>query len=147
MDGIITMIYFKQAKIGYQFQHIGESKACKSCKLYKACIKNLKLKAIYEVIEVRNKIHYCPLIDDDVKVVKVKELPIDTYIDSSSAFEGAIITYRGHDCSEENCPHHEKCFDERLVRGRKYKILKIIENKKVQCLKGKALKLVKLKII
>ncbi|MHC1591581.1 MAG: UPF0179 family protein [Candidatus Helarchaeales archaeon] len=147
MEGIITMLYSKLARVGYQFQHLGEPKECSQCKLYFACIKNLKKGSIYEVIEVRQKTHYCALINDTVKVVKVKELPIETYIEAPTAFEGAIITFHPKECSFEECPYREICFDSRLVKNQKYKILEVLGQEKIECQQGLKLRKVKLKPI
>jgi len=117
MHDILTLVSSNLAKVGYQFQHMGEAEKCrKSCSLYKVCIGNLRRGSIYEVIEVRDKVHPCILIDDKVNVVKVKELPIETLIDSRSAFESAIITYRQHKCSEIACSNYNTFFDRNLEK-------------------------------
>lgn len=141
----ITLINSKQAKIGYQFRHVGESKDCKSCSLYNACIKNLSPNNIYEVIEVRNKVHHCPLSDGEVRIVEVRELPIDTLLESSTAFEGANIRMRIPQCSEIDCSFYDKCLDSRLIEGRKYKIVEFLGDTNIKCPNGKLLRQVILK--
>ncbi|NVM02084.1 MAG: UPF0179 family protein [Candidatus Helarchaeota archaeon] len=140
---IVTLIGQKQAKIGYKFTFLKPAnKECEKCKLYTSCIENLKEGQTYEIVEIRNKIHECPVHQDGVQIVEVKEKEKIAFIESKNAFEGAIITFRPPNCKEFTCKSYEKC-NTNLESEKKYKILEVLEAK--SCKMGKKLKSAKLK--
>ena len=144
-EKIITLIGRKQANIGYEFTFLRPpNKECEKCKLYISCISNLKEGETYEIIGIRNKIHRCPVHEDGVQVVEVKEKEKFALLDSKTAFEGATITFHPPNCGEFTCKFFNKC-NTNLMNNNKYKILEIIgvEN----CKLGEKLKLAKLKYV
>ncbi|MHA1297848.1 MAG: UPF0179 family protein [Candidatus Helarchaeota archaeon] len=144
-EKIITLIGKKQAKIGYKFTFLKTpNEECRNCKLYTTCIANLKEGQSYEIIEVRKKVHDCPVHEDGVQIVEVKELPLIALIDSKMGFSGAIITFRSPNCEEYSCKLYEKC-NTLLKNNQKYKILEILGDQ--DCKLGNKLKLAKLKCV
>lgn len=135
---IITLISCENAKKGYKFIFEGKTfKECKSCPLFKVCVENLERGRVYEVVDVRSKKHKCKALNTDLAVVEVKEADIEAAIPTSIAVEGALITYRGVDCSEVSCRNYGLCNPLGLKIGDKCKIIKVYG--KISCPKGKAL--------
>ncbi len=140
---IVTLIGRKQAKIGYKFTFLKPAnKECEKCKLYTSCIENLKEGQTYEIVAIRKKFHECPVHEDGVQIVEVKEKEKIALIESKIAFEGAIITFLTPNCREFTCKSYERC-NTNLESEKKYKIIEVLEEQ--PCKLGKKLKLAKLK--
>lgn len=89
----ITVIGNRLAKAGNTFYFLGEQEECKKCKIRGTCL-NLDAGRKYEVVSVRNStLLNCALHDGGVLAVNVKNAPIEAYIDSKKAVEGAKISF------------------------------------------------------
>lgn len=132
-DTVITFIAKNLAKPGYKFQHMGDSEQCKTCKMYQVCIQPLETERIYEVIEVLENEFECPLHEEQIKVVRVKETDIEVGIPTNITFSGATISFQSQDCTEI-CEFRKFCVPVGLKEGDKVRILDIIQ--KVECSEG-----------
>ena len=56
---VITLVGEGQAIIGFKFVASQPPEVCVSCKLFKVCMSRLATGRNYEVIEVKDKEHYC----------------------------------------------------------------------------------------
>jgi len=139
MRKIITLIGLSQAKIGRTFL-MEYKKKCRTCKLYKVCVGNLRRGMVYKIINVRTKKHFCPVTGEYMKVVEVIELPFDFAISVRQAVEGAIVTFHKK-CSKTDCDNYDICNPIGLKEGEKVKIL-IVKDKKLKCSLNKNLILV-----
>jgi uncharacterized protein (UPF0179 family) len=82
----------------------------------------------YEVIEIKDKQHYCSLYEDKVNVAKVIPSPIEVVIKSQHAIEGATITFAGAECEKKGCTIEKLCKPEGVKKGEKIKIEKVSES-------------------
>ena len=130
---VITFIAKNLAKSGYKFQHMGDSKQCKTCKMYQVCIQPLEAERIYEVIEVLENEFECPLHEEQIKVVRVKETEKKVGIPTNITFSGATTSFQPQDCTEI-CEFRKFCVPVGLKEGDKVRILDIIQ--KVECGEG-----------
>ena len=110
-----------QAIIGFKFVASQPPEVCVSCKLFKVCMSRLATGRNYEVIEVKDKEHYCALYEDNVKVAKVVQAPVELLVKPQMAVEGAIITYETEDCNKK-CPLEKPCRPEWAKNGEKVKV-------------------------
>jgi len=120
---IITLTTLSQASVGKIFS-AGRNEKCRKCRLYKVCIGNLRIGMAYQVIYVRNKKHFCPIIKDYMKVVEVIELPFDLAVSIKQAVNGAIITF-SKKCDKRDCDNFDVCNPPGLRKGDKIRILKV----------------------
>ncbi len=142
---VFTLVGENQAKIGFKFLFNSAAEECNHCDLKPVCIDNLKSNTIYEIIEVRDVSHKCP-IHGTVRVVKVRSAEIEVVIPTRNVFVNAIISYDPVDCLNYQCPYHDFCEPVGLNKGDKVKILKILDNKfKEKCKEKKSVVLVLLK--
>lgn len=125
-DPVITFIAKNLAKSGYKFQHMGDSKQCKTCKMYQVCIQPLEAERIYEVIEVLENEFECPLHEEQIKVVRVKETEKEVGIPTNITFSGATTSFQPQDCTEI-CEFRKFCVPVGLKEGDKVRILDIIQ--------------------
>ncbi|MCQ5341234.1 MAG: UPF0179 family protein [Candidatus Methanomethylicia archaeon] len=123
---IITLL--GNAKKGMKFIAINPPDLCKSCKLFSICLERLVPGRKYEVIEVRDKQHYCQLSNEKINVVKVIEEPIEIALRKQIAIEGAIIKFSWNECNEFKCKLRELCKPLGLNIGDRIKIIKILED-------------------
>ncbi|MFX1518903.1 MAG: UPF0179 family protein [Promethearchaeota archaeon] len=137
-EPVITFIAKNLAKPGYKFQHIGESEKCKVCKIYNVCIQPLEVERIYEVVEVLENEFECPIHEEQIKVVRVRETKKEVGIPSSMTFSGATISFQPQDC-HEICESRKFCVPAGLKEGDKVRIIDTIE--KVKCREGKEISL------
>jgi uncharacterized protein (UPF0179 family) len=133
-EPVITFIAKNLAKPGYKFQHMGESEKCKTCKMYHVCIQPLEVGRVYEVVDVLENEFECPIHEEQIKVVRVKETKKEVGIPSNMTFSGATISFQPQDCLEI-CDFREFCVPAGLKEGDKVRILEVI--KKVECSEGK----------
>jgi uncharacterized protein (UPF0179 family) len=132
-ESVITFIAKNLAKLGYRFQHMGELEKCKTCKMYQVCIQSLEAKRIYEVID--NEFE-CPLHEEQIKVVRVKETEKKVGIPTNMTFSGATMSFQPQDCPEI-CEFRKFCVPVGLKEGDKVRIIDIL--KKVECRQGKGI--------
>ena len=132
-EPVITFIAKNLAKTGFKFQHIGDSDRCKTCKMYQVCIQPLEAERIYEVTEVLENEFECPLHEEQIKVVRVKETEKEVGIPTNITFSGATISFNPQDCTE-TCEFNKFCVPAGLKKGDKVRILDIIQ--KVECGEG-----------
>ncbi|MEM3393760.1 MAG: UPF0179 family protein [Candidatus Methanomethylicia archaeon] len=85
---IITLVNSNVAKNGYKFVFEKPSEICLTCNLRKVCVERLEQGRIYEIIKVRDKKHFCKLLNDFVSVVEVKLSPIEIFVERRIALEG-----------------------------------------------------------
>jgi uncharacterized protein (UPF0179 family) len=140
-EPVITFIAKNLAKPGYkfQFQHMAESEKCKNCKMYQVCIQPLVVERIYEVVEVLENEFECPIHEEQIKVVRVKETKKEVGIPSNMTFSGAIISFQPQDC-HEICEFRKFCVPAGLKDGDKIRIIETIQ--KVECSEGKEISIV-----
>ncbi|MCQ8892377.1 MAG: UPF0179 family protein [Candidatus Methanosuratincola sp.] len=138
---IVTFVGDVQAKVGFRFVASQPPEVCKGCKLFLACMSKLKPGKVYEVVEVKDKEHYCPLYEGSVKVVKVAEAPVEALVKSNLAVEGATVEPLIEDCGKK-CPLKVYCTPEWAEPGKKVKlrICQVIEDVSDKAACGKKLK-------
>ena len=110
-DFAITIVGSKMAKKGLRFTFLGPTKGCMDCKLFRVCMTNLEPNRLYEITEVREVEHKCPIHEGGVKTVVVIEPPQPLVVKSRFAIEGVILTMQPPvvDCSNQNCTHWDQC--------------------------------------
>lgn len=128
MREVFTLVGEALAKKGSRFIAVETPEVCKSCSLFEVCMKNIVVGRAYEVIEVRNRWHYCRLHEGKLIVVKVLELPIEVVLKKQIAMEGAIIKFSPMECNEIKCKLKKYCKPSGLRTGERIKILKILED-------------------
>ncbi|MFP4001785.1 MAG: UPF0179 family protein [Candidatus Natronoplasma sp.] len=138
----VTLIGENLAKKGIKFRFGGCLSKCQDCELKNSCC-GLEKNRWYEVTGVRDKKHQCKVHHGDVKVVEVEQVPIETTANERSVIEGSVITLEDKKCNETECKYYKLCYPPGIEFGEKYNIEKV--EKKIDCKKGKDLKLVKLK--
>jgi len=138
----VTLIGTKLAKVGEEFIFFGASDKCGECKLKNTCT-NLEVDRRYRIEKVREGMrHDCQIHEDGVSVVEIREVPITAAIEAVSAFKNAKIIFNPIDCEESSCELFESCQPAGLRAGDRCTILEVIGNIRVECKKGRGLKLV-----
>lgn len=146
MNGILTLVGVKQAKIGTKFVHNGHAEICESCELYRVCIGNLEPKRVYEIIDIRNIQHPCKIHEEGVRVVEVTYSSIKVSLEAKQAIPGATITYSPIECDSFDCSLIDFCRPGSLFEGDRCIVENLLE--KVEgCKKGKKLRMVTLKLL
>lgn len=128
MKETFTLVGEGLAKKGARFVVTEIPDSCKSCNLFEACMKKVVVGRTYEVVEVRNRWHYCRLHDGKLIVVKVLELPMEVVLRKQIAMEGAILKFSPMECNEARCKLKEYCRPSGLRSGERIKILKVLED-------------------
>lgn len=128
MREMVTMVGEGQASKGFRFVASTPPDVCKSCRLFMVCMGRLVPGRVYEVVEVRDKQHFCELYGEKVRVVKVVEAPIEVLVKSQFSVEGAIISFSYEDCREKGCALKGYCMPEGIKKGTKVKITKVLED-------------------
>ena len=129
------------AKKGYSFKFLGITEECESCDMVRIC-SSLTPGVSYEVLEVREVEHNCP-IQGRVKVVFVREAPIYLSMEKRVALEGAIMEFESIGCSD--CKNSEFCSPEE-VKGRvKIRVEEVI--RPIKCPKSIELVLAKVTVL
>lgn len=138
---IVTFVGDVQAKVGFRFVASQPPEVCRGCKLFLACMSKLKPGKVYEVVELKDKEHYCPLYEGTVKVVKVAEAPVEVLVKSNLAVEGATVEPLIEECGKK-CPLKTYCCPEWVEPGKKVKvkIFQVIEDVSERAVCGKKLK-------
>ncbi len=138
----VTLIGKSLAKEGMKFRFGGCLSKCQSCELKNSCC-GLEKNRWYKVIGVRDKDHQCKVHHGNVKVVEVEQIPIKTTADERSVIEGSVITLEDKECGNVDCEYYKFCYPTGIDFGEKYNIEEV--EKKIDCKKGKDLKLIKVK--
>lgn len=137
----VTFVGDCQARVGFRFVASAPPEVCRQCKLFVACMSRLIPGRIYEVVEVKDKEHFCPLYEGPVRVVKVSEAPFEALVKPQLAVEGAIVEAATEECSKR-CLLSAYCMPEWADHGKKVKIkiLKVGEDVSDKAACGKRLK-------
>ncbi len=138
----VTLIGKSLAKKGMKFSFGGCLSKCQDCELKNSCC-GLEKNRWYEITGVRDKEHKCKVHQEDVKVVEVEQVPIETAAAEKSVIEGSVITLEDKECGFVDCENFNLCYPAGVEFNTKYNIEEIGE--KIDCEKGKDLKLVKIK--
>ncbi len=126
---------------GFQFYFLGLVEDCKRCS-YKGVCGKLKPGALYEVVRVKEREVKCLLVDEEMKVVEVIEVPIEVAVEEEKSL-GTVFTYVPPEECEEECENYILCNLPKILRGRK---LKIVEKVGETVCKKNGKKLVILKV-
>ncbi|MFQ6094835.1 MAG: UPF0179 family protein [Candidatus Bathyarchaeia archaeon] len=130
----ITLVGLNQAKEGFTFIHRGPTPKCGGCEYLHVCVRNLESGRIYKVVGLRDKTLYCPLSEEDMRVVEVVESEIEGAIPSKQAMEGAMILFQPEECDVEDCKNFEFCFPKGLLNGDRCEIVGVTGS--LQCPRG-----------
>ena len=122
----VTLIGEKQAKEGYEFIFRGAVSDCKDCKLKTVCF-SLTEGRTYKVMSVRPIKHQCKLLDTDVNIVEVEEIPTEVGLPDKTAIEGAVFAIEKPSCNNIGCKHYRLCSPVGIKKGTKHKVLKVLE--------------------
>jgi len=134
---IVTLVGEGQASKGFRFIASQPPDVCRSCKIFIACMGRLVPGRAYEVVEVKDKQHYCALYEDKVRVAKVIQSPIELLVKAKYAVEGATVTFTIEDCTERDCLIEKLCRPEGVKKGEKIKIERVLEDVSEMALCGK----------
>ncbi|MEM4204612.1 MAG: UPF0179 family protein [Candidatus Methanomethylicaceae archaeon] len=137
---IVTMVGEAQASKGFKFVASTPPEVCRRCKLFGVCMGKLVPGRVYEVVEVRDKQHYCELYEGKVRVAKVAEAPMEVLVKAQFAVEGAIISFMYDECRERGCTLRGYCMPEGIAKGTKVKMISILEDVSELALCGKNLR-------
>ncbi|GEM_PF-275657 len=122
---IITLIPLAQARKGERF--IARIlRACKRCPNYGFCAQRLRQGFTYEVKQVRDVKHYCPVAKTYMVVAEVAELPAKVALPKKYALVGAVMSLPTLQCNFKKCKYRNLCLPKGIKRGEKVKILKIL---------------------
>ncbi|MFX1475162.1 MAG: UPF0179 family protein [Promethearchaeota archaeon] len=130
---IVTLIGKRIAKTGNIFVFSGQTGECMECALRRVCCEKLEPERVYVVLNVRDKIHDCPLHEDGVQLVDVEEAPVKVAVLSQQLFEGAIFTFQPKDCTQWSCPNIEVCIPTGLNEGDRVHIEEVIQKSGLVC--------------
>ncbi len=138
---IVTFVGDVQAKVGFRFVSSQPPEVCRNCKLFVACMSKLKPGKVYEIVDVKDKEHYCPLYEGKVRVVKVVEAPVEALVKSNLAVEGATVEPLIEECGKK-CVLRAYCRPEWTDPGKRIKlrICQVIEDVSDRAVCGKKLK-------
>lgn len=140
MKEVVTMVGETQASKGFRFVAASPPEVCRRCKLFSVCMERLVPGRVYEVVEVRDKQHYCELYEGKVRVAKVVEAPMELLVKAQFAVEGATISFVYDECRESGCTLRSYCMPKGVERGKKVKIIKVLEDVSELALCGKTLR-------
>lgn len=120
---IVTLIGEGQCTKGFKFIASAPPEVCRQCRLFLACMGKLTPGRAYEVVEIKDKEHYCPLYEGKVRVARVAQSPLEILIKPQHAMEGATMVYSGIECRMKGCPMESVCRPEGVRKGEKVKII------------------------
>ena len=141
------MIGESQAKAGNRFEYLGPIGECKDCKFFKVCHLNLEKGRVYEVVGVRKITQPCPVHEEKVQTVEVKEPEFEILMDRARSLEGVTVSYKRKPCYQFQCPHYEICQPTGLRDTDRLQVIEIMTPKVVDCKEKRTLKHVKVKRI
>ncbi len=119
----ITMVGLKQAREGFTFVMAEPTADCRDCELIGTCM-NLETGRVYTVVKTRNKVFPCRVHEEGVRVVQVKEPPIEAAIEQRAAFPLSVITVKPRMCRTK-CENLALCAPPGLSSEDKCQILEI----------------------
>lgn len=137
----ITMVTEAQARVGAVFKAIINPK-CIKCQFYKVCAGTLRSGGRYEVKAIRRKAHMCPLLNEQMIVVEVEEMPVLLAVESKLAVEGLTFRYRMMRCEHRSCPQRSLCGNAYLTEGERVKVVAV--HGKIACPENRTLSLAEL---
>ncbi|MCD6323488.1 MAG: UPF0179 family protein [Desulfurococcales archaeon] len=123
--GIITLVGYIVARVGYTFLFTGGGPECVNCRLRKVCIDKLRKGHVYRVTKVLGIRNKCP-INGWVITVEVEEVPVRAAIPKRYAVEGMIFKYVKPETSSKGI-----CSPDLLPKEAKVKVVKVYG--KAQC--------------
>ncbi|MFX0102583.1 MAG: UPF0179 family protein [Candidatus Hodarchaeota archaeon] len=137
-DYVVTLAAESSAKVGEEFYHEKVPEECKECELFQICMKNLSNNRFYQIIEVKEDIaHKCPkgLHEEDLRVIKVRECPLEITFPVRKAFEGILLKYHPQPCIEKECKYYEICNPPQstIAQGTPVKVIRILKKLKIEC--------------
>jgi hypothetical protein len=125
---LVTLVGEGQSSKGFKFVASIPPEICKQCKLFLVCMGKLVPGRAYEVVELKDKEHYCALYEGNVRVARVTQSPIEILIKPQHAIEGATIAYVSIPCEIKKCPMDSTCRPEGVKKGEKVKIIGVPED-------------------
>ncbi|MBM5805215.1 MAG: UPF0179 family protein [Candidatus Verstraetearchaeota archaeon] len=134
---VVTLVGEGQASKGFRFVASRPPDVCRSCKIFIVCMGRLVPGRAYEVVEVKDKQHYCALYEDKVRVAKVVQSPIELLVKPQYAVEGATVTFAIEECTEKSCLLENLCRPEGIKRGEKIRIERVLEDVSEMALCGR----------
>ncbi|MCD6157374.1 MAG: UPF0179 family protein [Euryarchaeota archaeon] len=120
----IAIVERSLARKGFKYYHLGLSDKCNECE-YKSVCSRLKEGSLYEVIDIRDKILRCLLIEEEAVVVRVTEIPIEIAIPQKKSF-GTVFTYSSVKC-DPSCQYYRYCVKPRSLEGKKLRIVERVK--------------------
>jgi uncharacterized protein (UPF0179 family) len=142
----LTFVGKSFARKGFRFYYEGRDPQCPpQCKLNATCQANLQPNQVYIVTQVLDKIHACPydLHEEEMVLVKVGIPETIVSMENKEIFEGSIVSYQPIACDVVDCPHHEYCVPELIVKPKDRLFVKERVEKIKDCRVGKSLSKVK----
>lgn len=128
-----TLVSKHVAKVGYRFVFSGHLDECAGCRFRSACLGNLEVGVVYEVVRVYDIVNRCPAVGD-VVTVDVRPAEVEIAVNPRAAVEGIVTTYRHIECRIP-CGYAELCRSPWVTSGSKVKVVSV--GGKVSCGAGK----------
>ena len=136
---VVSLVGETQAKVGTTFIFLGPLSECRDCKRKTVCF-NLEEWTLYEIVSVRDKHHDCNVHEGGVRVVELKNVPIETTIDSKYAIEGSTVSIDKEECLNIGCENYRMCFLLGPKSSKKFRVVKVKGD--VKCPEQRSLKTV-----
>jgi uncharacterized protein (UPF0179 family) len=136
---VVSLVGETQAKVGTTFIFLGPLSECRDCKRKTVCF-NLEEGTLYEIVSVRDKHHDCNVHEGGVRVVELKNVPIETTIDSKYAIEGSTVSIDKEECLNIGCENYRMCFLLGPKSSKKFRVVKVKGD--VKCPEERSLKTV-----
>ncbi|MCX8208725.1 MAG: UPF0179 family protein [Sulfolobales archaeon] len=118
-----TLVNKYVAREGHRFLFSGPLAECSSCRFRGACVGNLEVGVVYEVVKVYRIVNKCPVLGD-VVTVDVEPAKVEVALDSRAAIEGAITTYTHHECRTP-CRYGELCRNPLIKSGSRVRVISV----------------------
>lgn len=136
---VVSLVGETQAKIGTTFIFLGPLSECRDCKRKTVCF-NLEEGTLYEIVSVRDKHHDCNVHEGGVRVVELKNAPIETTIDTKHAIEGSTVSIDKEECLNIGCENYKICFLLGPKSSKKFRVAKVKGD--IKCPEERSLKTV-----
>ena len=138
--GLVTIVGETQARVGNRFYFIGPIPECKECKLRNVCF-NMEIGGLYEIVGLRDTMHYCALRESKVRVVEVEKKPFRAAIPKKQAM-GSSVVFESRKCDNIGCENWQFCCPSNARNGDRFSIADDLSD--IKCPIGEQLRLVKL---
>lgn len=125
---IVTLVGEGQSSKGFKFVASVPPEVCRQCKLFLVCMGKLVPGRAYEVVELKEKEHFCGLYEGKVRVARVIQSPVEILVKPQHAMEGVTMVYAGIQCEVTRCPMEKVCKPEGVRKGEKVKIVGVPED-------------------